>query len=477
MIDTVRFGIPLTYQEWSYLNALATVEAEWVPALYNPESGGVWMRRLRGLIHKQQQSHEGDIRWDIPGHVPEPVQDRRSKVQKAMTPFPEREEPIFLCVELSLPKFMYGDNIRLLHNWQGALDRLQEILNKSLRPKGSRRFGPWQEWTLIRVDPCYAWKFPSQELAQSYLDSLKRHPYPNKKRTIYDTTIMFAGDTYSAKFYLKHPEFVVNDKKKLKRGVRLEYVDLLESHASGVLRFEATLRQKYLRRNGIETLGDLTTESMEIVFPDDMHPGDNPTDNMLRWCGFQAAIMVGEETGEVDPENLYDGQVLTLPEGMTVECNYEDEPDNIFQYKHKAGWKFEVSVYSLTGLLQRLLRNFAGENGGMDYLDVVEQKLLNAYQPVKAARLTSMWIYIQKFGALKARQSFGENSYYRAKREMRDAGVELIETPENVKIIDRSFLERFKLALPSPFAVNSADGVIVMVEDFRDGQGVLNISG
>jgi hypothetical protein len=136
-------------------------------------------------------------------------------------------------------------------------------------------------------------------------------------------------------------------------------------------------------------------------------------------------------------------------------------------YTHRGGG-FKVRVRdNPTKVLETFLTKFLGENPAMQHVDLVQSSLLAAYKPVKAARLVSMWLYVQRFGTVRTKEDFGHDSYYYAKREMKKAGVSLIEPPENVTTIDGDFLRAFKMAVPSPYVTNKFD-------DYRDTENVLN---
>lgn len=121
----------------------------------------------------------------------------------------------------------------------------------------------------------------------------------------------------------------------------------------------------------------------------------------------------------------------------------------------------------MVDLLQYFLGRFLGGNRGMDSADQVEIKLLNKFKQVKAARLTSFWLYVQKFGSEKAKQVFGNDSYYASKRDLKAADVSLIEPPKLV-LVDKDFIQSFKFELPSPHVTN-------IVDDFRDSDNILNL--
>ena len=238
MIDTIKVLIPLNPKQHDRIKEVARESDRWTWVLHNQASGELLFRKISGLFKTDSHSYHREIRWDI---------DESYEFGRC-----------HLTVELSLPKFWYGHNINLLYGWLPSLELLRSHLNKQLRLKTRLALPDIDAWELRRVDICYAWRFPEQNLAQLFLDSLKALHFPNKKPIIYPESILFKGNTYSVKFYLKLPEFKTHDLKELlKQKASFEWIEHLESIATGVLRMEVTLRHRYLKRNGINTIKEL----------------------------------------------------------------------------------------------------------------------------------------------------------------------------------------------------------------------------
>lgn len=441
MLDTIKLGIPLSQKQFNHIQKIAysTDRDQW--ALFNPTTGDLWLRKVVGLVTTDQNSFHREIRWDIsPTFI------------KGAT---------FLTVELSLPKLWYGHNIHLLYEFVKAIVHLKGLLEDQFKLKRNK-FADVMNWQVWRADVCYAWRMPSQQAAQQFLDSLKHLHYPRKRPTVHPTSISFVGTTYSVKFYLKLPEFETNDMKALKKGKASEdWIKHLRAKADGVLRYEATLRRKYLERQGIKTVADLTRISMTAsTFSFDEECGtENLVDSfrlIVLYNAAQGSLKLNSD-GMVSVEN---GQYLAAPP-LQVKI------DNRL-LAHKGGG-FRVNQRdNLTAVLQYFLTKFMGENTGMQHVDEVRMQLKAAYKPVKAARLVSMWLYVQRFGTEEAKREFGRDSYYKAKRDMKVAGVSLIEPPENVTTIDGTFLRAFKMQVPSSDVTNRED-------DFRDSENLLNL--
>lgn len=447
-MDTIKLGIPLTQKQFNRIHetAYATDREQW--ALWNPTTGELRLRKVTGLSTTDQESFHREIHWDVP------------------PTFIEKET--YLTVELSLPKLWYGHNIHLLYGFVEAIAYLKELLERQFKLKRNKLpdLMSWQVW---RADCCYAWRMPSQQVAQQFLDSLKHLHYPGKRPTIHPTSIVFVGATYSVKFYLKLPEFKVHDLKKLlKAKASLEWINHLEAKADGVLRYEATLRRKLLRYRKIETVGDLAQTGFQAVWDDGAKPDEADIQavifGIMTHKMNQSGIDLETARSRVannDPRctSIEDGSRWTAPP-MIITL-----PSRVVSHE---GGGFTFRKYNpSTTVLQYFLSKFIGENAAMQRADEVEAKLSAVYKPVKASRLVAVWLYVQRFGTDKTKQAFGLNSYYVARRDMKAAGVSLIESPENVTPIDGNFLRAFRMQVPSPDVTNRFD-------DFRDSDNLLN---
>ena len=440
MLDTVKLGIPLTQTQHKKIRAIADANDCWQWILHNPSTGELLFRRTKGLANVDGQSFHRQLRWDIPT-------DYGSDCK--------------LFIEFSLPKYWYGQNIRLLYDFLKALKHLKATLEAQFSLKGKNRLLDIADWHLSRVDVCYTWKFPSQNLAQRYLDSLKHLHFPRKRPVIYPTAILFAGSTYSLKFYLKLPEFKSHDRKELlKSNASLEWINHCESIADGVLRFEATLRQKYLKRQNIHTIGDLVSPIRLFEWVDGCIPQTEQEKTIALFAMGNFYLYQNQNDGKTE-HPLYDGLTITVP-AVDIELNGQ-----LFSYE--GGTAVFRERDRSTSVLQYLITKFIGENTGMQRVDEIQVKLSETYKPVKAARLMSFWLYVQRFGSERARDDFGKRSYYASKSDLKKAGISLIEPPSgnNITIVDRDFMQNFKLEVPSEHVTNKVD-------DFRDSENVLN---
>jgi hypothetical protein len=450
MIDTIKVGIPLTFYQWRKLHKLASKDELWQWVQYQPSKGEVRFLRVKGLAELDRQSFHREIAWDVPDRY---------------TP-----EETYLRLELSIPKFWYGHNIHLLYGFVGALRELRKQLQEQLHCS----FAGVTEWKLFRVDICYAWRCPTQQISQQILESLKRLHYPRKKPIIYSETILFAGRTYSLKFYLKHPEFMQHDREALeKQNASQDWIDHLEQLAIGVIRCEATLRHQYLKQRNILTIAQLVELELMYQWSEDfIELNGNTFKNevelhaimymMISHTLKERGLPFEETLKSIQQGQSYvlrNGDVFTAPPSSIVIHNKE--------YEYKGG-SFTIKYQdNVTTILQYFITKFIGENRGMDTIDQVKSKLLEKYKPNKVARLLGFWMHVQKFGIQDAKNLYGKDSFYDAKSDLKLAGVSLVEPPKVINAADR-FLERFSFDIPNEHATNSVD-------DYRESGNILNL--
>jgi hypothetical protein len=104
----------------------------------------------------------------------------------------------------------------------------------------------------------------------------------------------------------------------------------------------------------------------------------------------------------------------------------------------------------------------------MTTIDKLQSALSAHYKPVKVARLIGFWLYVKEFGADKAKECFGERSYYYNRKQIKTAGGGLMEGDENIIKVDPEFFRNFGLEIPSPYAHHKVD-------EFRDSGNILNL--
>lgn len=414
---------------------------QWV--LQHMGTGEVLFRRVSGLAQVDQESYHRELRWDAPK---------------------KWEEGAELVMEFSVPKFWYGHNIHLLYALLPALSDLRLKLMDQFEMRRLPLPDP-RSWSVYRLDVCYAWRFPTQKLAQSYLDGLKHLSYPRRKPIVYPTSIVFPGATASFKIYLKYPEFRHHDKKALtKSKASPEWISYLEALATGVLRCEATLRTRYLRRRDIKTVSDLLDPVRQAIWDEELavHEDFKPEVSFTAAIGYYAMmhnLPMEQNTESGNETPLIDGMRFYAPPTQI-------ELEGTVHYHPGGGFNLKVTD-KLTFLIQYCLTRFVGNNTKMQEPEEVQIKLLEFYSSVKAGRLVSFWLYVQRFGEAQAKTVYGKNSFYRAKNDLKKAGIALVGEPKKVTEIDKKFLKQFELVVPSQFATNKYD-------DHRDSANILN---
>jgi len=149
-----------------------------------------------------------------------------------------------LCfLEFSVPKFINGQNVFLINfdDFHWAIHKVYDLLVEFFGD-----FTHYDEWEVMRLDLCYAWKFQEEANANLMLELLSSFNFSRKKKSVYDTSVMYIGQNYSLKFYLKYPEFYKHDFRILRDFGHENFAYRMLDISRGVLRFEVTLRRKYL---------------------------------------------------------------------------------------------------------------------------------------------------------------------------------------------------------------------------------------
>lgn len=186
-----------------------------------------------------------------------------------------------LYLEFSIAKYYYNHNVYLLYSSDIDLG-----INKFFDFLRSRlpNIPPLNTWILDRLDVCYSWKFHDQETAEKLCRVLQSLQYPRQKVYRYESSVLFVGSSYSSKFYLKKPEFYKHDFPYIVQYDPDQAHKIL-SIADGVLRFEVTIRKKYLKSYGLRVnasqLHTLDTYQILNTFLQKLIPPNTTASNKL----------------------------------------------------------------------------------------------------------------------------------------------------------------------------------------------------
>lgn len=148
-------------------------------------------------------------------------------------------------LEFSVPKMYYGHNVYMIapEDIFFICDKVRAVLVKMFG-----EFPECYEWKIKRLDLCYAWKLPSEYIANQVMNIFRGLSVNRKKSHFYDTSVMWYGRTQCFKFYCKYPEFYEHDFKELKKKGFNDLAYQFLNIAEGVVRFEVTLRTTSLTR-------------------------------------------------------------------------------------------------------------------------------------------------------------------------------------------------------------------------------------
>lgn len=145
-------------------------------------------------------------------------------------------------VEFSVPKYLKDNNVEMIEpkELNIAIPKLYEELCNHM----DYVLPHYSTWPVYRLDVCYNWIFQNEETATRAIDFIKLIDFPRKKKYIWDTSVMYKGSAYTVKFYLKGPEFLKNDFKKVKNK---DKAHSLQYWANRILRFEIGIRKNHLQ--------------------------------------------------------------------------------------------------------------------------------------------------------------------------------------------------------------------------------------
>jgi len=146
-------------------------------------------------------------------------------------------------LEFSVPKITYGHNTILIfkHELLEACNLVHSLISDKIQ------ILPVSLWQVQRLDLCYNWTFPDDTELLDILSVISSIDYRRKQKYIYDTSVMYRGSSYSLKFYLKHPEFLRHDYKRLKK-INPKVADYAYLMSKNMLRYEITMRKEYLNK-------------------------------------------------------------------------------------------------------------------------------------------------------------------------------------------------------------------------------------
>lgn len=145
-------------------------------------------------------------------------------------------------VEFSIPKYLKDSNVEMIkpEELNRAIPKLYSEICKHMHYS----LPHYSTWPVYRLDTCYNWIFENEQSATRAIDFIKLIDFPRKKKYIWDTSVMYKGTAYTVKFYLKGPEFLKNDFKKVKDRNKAH---TLQYWANRMLRFEIGIRKHHLQ--------------------------------------------------------------------------------------------------------------------------------------------------------------------------------------------------------------------------------------
>lgn len=177
---------------------------------------------------------------------------------------PEKEEVRF---NFSIPKYLHGTNVLQFilspyHNkfrfaqassWEFQIAAIYPHLKRFIDAFFDENFISVEkiDFTRVRInriDLCFNQIFDSKREKDAYLSmqrmKKKKHFHEGSGKMMYDGTVMFKTESYSAKIYDKEKEFRKKDLKKLRDVFEHDKILSVALLASRTLRYEITFRSR-----------------------------------------------------------------------------------------------------------------------------------------------------------------------------------------------------------------------------------------
>lgn len=181
-------------------------------------------------------------------------------------------------IEYSVPKLIYGYNVE-----DDAVGH-EEVYLSAMKLYGVLNGDYFDcphpdSWTIERIDYCDNFQV---DRPQQSIDNLSQIEYPKKKRLTFPTSVMWVGSTYSLKFYLKNPEFMKHDFKRISL-IDGHKASMLAHKCDNTLRFEITIRKrglKYFFSTDKLTLAEFMSEPI----------GNGKILELLKWAKNQKGL-------------------------------------------------------------------------------------------------------------------------------------------------------------------------------------------
>lgn len=212
MIDTIKFKIP-----------------------YNDDL----MSKIRknGFVNQKVDSIGFADEYKVFDAIRIPPYDKAVQLYSKDVPFGGHS----LYLEFSVPKLVYGTNVYLL-----PVNKIREVFESVFEILQNKYgyFPTLDSWIVQRLDICYFWKFSSLEIAQRHIEFISFLRYPRKNRFFYKTTAMFSGRSFTARFYIKQPEYLKTDYKFLPEDEAEKGLQ----YCTNMVRFEVEMRKTELDR-------------------------------------------------------------------------------------------------------------------------------------------------------------------------------------------------------------------------------------
>jgi len=225
----------------------------------------------------------------------------------------------YIEVECSVHKLMmnhncYGGPNKIIESIKYIIMFLENCIDNSMPV--------WYEWEVKRIDIAYIYRFENDEEIRQYLFKLK-NIYYSRRGIGWPTTgtgFYINGSTTTVKGYMKYPEFIRNDYKRIKKyclkmrdieigssreivyNKVLEEIENIKENVKGIFRIEVEIHKRKIEEIFACNVKNLNDEMLNEIFEKEL--------GKIFWDIGDEENMVNKSYDVVNRLNLVYGETL-----------------------------------------------------------------------------------------------------------------------------------------------------------------------
>lgn len=256
----------------------------------------------------------------------------------------------YIEVECSVHKLLMN------HNCFGGPDKIKDSIRYVicfLENCMSVKLPCWEEWEVKRIDVAYIYRFKNDKEIKEYLFKLKNMYYQRRKITFNSTGFFVPGSTTTVKGYMKYPEFMKHDYKRVKKyclkmrdleigksreivyNKIIEEFDNVKNSVKGVFRIEVEIHKRKLEEICKCKVENLDDDVLNEIFEKELSKIFwNVSDESMKICNRSVNVL--KRLNEMYGDSM--GRILFGTWSMLATFGVEYTKENLSNrtfYRHK----------------------------------------------------------------------------------------------------------------------------------------------